>query len=56
MSEEYDKLAKEKMRSQLAYQEYVLSGAKPLYPLQKSSSKSPRRSKKILMMPSFKID
>lgn len=56
MSEEYDKLAKEKRRRQLAWEKHVLSGGKPLYFLPKSSSKSPRRSTNILIMPSFKID
>lgn len=56
MSEEYDKLAKEKKRRQLAWEKHVLSGAEPLYFFPKSSSKSPRRSKNILIMPSWIID
>ncbi|MCU8024363.1 MULTISPECIES: hypothetical protein [unclassified Shewanella] len=56
MSAEYDRLAEEKKRRQLAYAEYVLSGAKPLYHHKKSESKSPRRNKNILKMPNFKID
>ncbi len=56
MSEEYDKLAKEKKRRQLVWKKHVLSEAKPLYFLPKSSSQSPRRSTNILIMPSFKND
>ncbi len=56
MSAEYDKLAEEKKRRQLAYEKHVLSGSKPLFYIEKSKSKSPRRSKNILIMPNFKID
>ena len=51
----YDKLVEEKKRRQLVYAEHVLSGAQPLYQQPKSSSKSHRKNKNILIIPNFKI-
>lgn len=56
MSAEYDRIAEEKKRRQLAYAKRVQQVDKPLFLIEKSESKGIRKSKNILIKPNFKID